>query len=310
MIEDELRTERQRLHELITNLNAAMLVEDGSRRVILANQVFCHAFALDADSDELVGADGGAINARLSTVFVDPAAFLRRTEEILEGRSAVHGESFDLADGRRLERDYVPVFLDGVYHGHLWQYRDITERRAYEQRLMDLANTDPVTGLPNRRHIMDRLEEELARTSRSDRPATAMLVDIDFFKEINDSHGHIAGDTALVNLSGALRRSLRMTDIVGRIGGDEFLILLPLTDENGAEAVAERLRSDVGALQVPGSDRRQGLSISIGLTPLDKGRRDSRSLLMRADAALYEAKARGRGRGTIVRCAEVTGEGG
>ena len=293
--EDELQTERKRLQTLVANLRGAVLVEDEYRRVVLANQAFCDSFGLCARSEDLVETDARALAEPFATLVADPPAFRERSAAILRNRRPVRSEEFTLADGRTFECDYMPIFLEGAYRGHLWQYWDVTHRKSHEQSLQELANTDPVTGLPNRRHAMERLEEEVARVARSGIPATTMLVDLDYFKAINDRHGHAAGDEALIHFSEVLRRELRTTDVAGRIGGDEFLLLLPVTGTDGAREIADRLHAGAARLPVPSSGEGNGLSLSIGMATLDGGDGDSRRVLMRADAALYEAKSCGRG---------------
>ena len=297
--EERLKTERERLRTLLASLEGGVLMENEHEEIVLTNPPLCSLFDLCDAPDEMEGHGTERTKAAIAGLCTDPDAFLERTRAAITRRVPIYGELHELTDGRRVERDYIPIFLDGLYQGHLWQYRDVTQREVHEQRLRDLANTDPVTELPNRRHVFDRLEEELARKNPAAMPTTVMLIDIDYFKEINDSHGHDAGDEALVHFAEALRQTLRTTDIAGRIGGDEFLVLLPDTDVETAVKVAERVQENAGGLYPAGSKAPRGLSLSIGVAPLD-GSDDSRKLLIRADKALYEAKTRGRGR--VVRC--------
>ena len=294
--EEKLKTERERLRTLLTSLEGGVLMVDEHEQIILTNPPLCSLFNLCDSPDAMEGQSIEGTKAAIAALCTDPRGFVERTRDAITNRVPIYGELHELTDGRRVERDYIPIFLEKWYQGHFWQYRDVTQRKAYEQRLHDLANTDPVTGLPNRRHIFDRLEEELARTDRTGNPTTALLIDIDYFKEINDSRGHDAGDEALVHFAEALRQTLRTTDIAGRVGGDEFLVLLPDTDIEAAERLAERVQETVGRLHLAGPETPRGLSLSIGLALLDGKRDDNRRLLMRADAALYEAKSRGRGR--------------
>jgi diguanylate cyclase (GGDEF)-like protein len=155
-----------------------------------------------------------------------------------------------------------------------------------------LADTDGLTGLYNRRAFHNAAAALLELAAREQRPATIMLIDIDNFKQINDQHGHSAGDAALVRLATTLTRQLRGSDLCARVGGDEFAVLLPNTTEATARDVAEKLRV---ALQ--SSDLEPTtvgvLSLSIGLA---EGSALVEPLLHRADAAMYEAKRSGKGR--------------
>lgn len=170
------------------------------------------------------------------------------------------------------------------------------ELEAANARLEQEAMTDALTGLANRRQFMQRAEVELARAARHGQPLSLLMVDIDFFKEINDRFGHVNGDLVLVALSRTIRASLRITDLPARVGGEEFAILLPNT--SGAEAVdlAERLRREVQAMAIAHAAGPITLTVSGGLATLRAGDAGIDPVLRRADDALYRSKAGGRNR--------------
>jgi diguanylate cyclase (GGDEF)-like protein len=178
----------------------------------------------------------------------------------------------------------------------LWHH--LVRRLAETRKLLEeLATTDPLTGLMNRRHLMQRFEEECERQRRKGDGLACLLLDIDRFKKINDMLGHQEGDKVLVGLSGVLRRVVRPYDLLGRFGGEEFLILLPHTNQATARIVAERIRQAIrNELSIPtvGADP-QPVTASLGLTlwtPEDT----LETVIHRADTALYRAKAAGRDR--------------
>tara|TARA_B100001105_G_scaffold88429_1_gene70213 strand:+ start:292 stop:2004 length:1713 start_codon:yes stop_codon:yes gene_type:complete len=156
-----------------------------------------------------------------------------------------------------------------------------------------LARRDPLTGLPNRRAADERLGSELGRHRRNHQPMTLMGIDIDHFKRVNDSFGHAAGDMVLVQVAQLLQRTLRTTDFVARVGGEEFMVLLPETDAEGGLQVAEKLRGAVQALvlETVGS-----VTISVGMTHRAHTHRDAAAASHAADVALYAAKRGGRNR--------------
>lgn len=154
------------------------------------------------------------------------------------------------------------------------------------------AATDGLTGLPNARAVRDDLKRMVAQASRSELPLAAVLCDLDHFKQINDVYGHGKGDEALAAASAALRGALRESDFVGRYGGEEFLILLPDTELEGALVLARKLCDEVGRIEVPGVDRAITASFGVAAFPADAP--DSDMLVRMADRALYGAKARGR----------------
>jgi diguanylate cyclase (GGDEF)-like protein len=169
------------------------------------------------------------------------------------------------------------------------------ELRLVNDRLADLAVRDDLTGLANRRRILERLSEGIALARRQDTPFSVGLADLDYFKEVNDQLGHAAGDRYLCETAGAMKDVLRDVDVLGRYGGDEFLVLLPGSDAAGAWAASERLREAVSALG-PRPETANNGSLSVGLATLDETVRDGADLIHRADLALYEAKRLGRNR--------------
>jgi len=156
------------------------------------------------------------------------------------------------------------------------------------------ASTDALTGLPNRRTLLDTSRRMAAQASRTKAPLSALMLDLDHFKSINDRYGHGRGDEVLAAVGGVLRQSVRESDFAGRYGGEEFLVLLPATDQGGARIVAEKIRSAVATLAPPGVGDR--LTVSIGIGALPDHAMDADGLERAADRALYLAKNNGRDR--------------
>ena len=177
-------------------------------------------------------------------------------------------------------------------------HTNISKRKRLEEELMRQAHIDYLTGLNNRGHFMELAEHELSRSIRYEIPLSILMIDIDFFKRVNDSHGHKAGDLVLKKLAEICRLTLREIDILGRIGGEEFAIFLPETNKEKALEVAERLRTNIADTKVLPSGGRMPLSftISVGLTVLNSKEDTLDALLSRADNLLYEAKNSGRNR--------------
>ncbi len=156
--------------------------------------------------------------------------------------------------------------------------------------------TDPLTGLYNRRHMEDRLLEEIARAARHRQPVALLLIDLDGLKEINDRHGHASGDIALRAVADSLRKGCRISDVAARFGGDEFAVLAPLTAAPEAMKVAERIRTALKE-RSPAAP----LSVSIGVTDNKDGSvTQPQKLYATADKALYTAKEGGRDRAVYV----------
>ena len=156
------------------------------------------------------------------------------------------------------------------------------------------AATDALTGLPNKRACADTLKRMVAHAGRSVAPLSALLLDLDHFKQINDTFGHGIGDDALAAVGGVIAENLRTSDFAGRYGGEEFVVLLPDTDHEGAAQAAEKLRANIARLEVAGLERQMTASIGLACYPMDAG--DADTLVRMADRALYAAKNAGRNR--------------
>jgi diguanylate cyclase (GGDEF)-like protein/PAS domain S-box-containing protein len=176
--------------------------------------------------------------------------------------------------------------------------RDISERKRLEAELHEMATTDLLTGLPNRRHFMARLEEELARVLRLEHQLAAVLmIDLDHFKQVNDNFGHAVGDSVLRHFAALMREGLRKIDTGGRIGGEEFAIILPGADGDAARTFAERLRHKTEQTPLTlASQTTIPLTVSIGIAAIDAADASPDAALVRADEALYRAKSMGRNR--------------
>jgi diguanylate cyclase (GGDEF)-like protein len=180
------------------------------------------------------------------------------------------------------------------YEAILTVFVDITHRKEVEAIMERMANTDPLTGLPNRTRFFHVAAEEISRAERYKNRLAVFMVDIDYFKRINDTHGHKAGDLALKAFAELCRKWIRRQDLVARLGGEEFGFLLPETDAASSMALAERLRTEVEGLRV--EKVQTSMTISIGVSEILPGESTVDAALSRADQALYAAKRAGRNR--------------
>lgn len=208
-----------------------------------------------------------------------------------------HGRIFwALLSARIVEFEGQPCLLGGV--------TDVSAQKALEEQLRDLATKDSLTEAYNRRHFLERAEEELRRAERHQRALSLCMIDADHFKTVNDQFGHAAGDVVLRELARICRSHLRANDILARVGGEEFTLLLPETPLSGAQVVAERIRVELGSSTMRSPEGRAlRITASFGVAEWQKGE-NLDDLLRRADRALYAAKDAGRNR--VV----VDGEGG
>ncbi len=174
--------------------------------------------------------------------------------------------------------------------------QDITERKAVETRLAREANTDALTGCANRRHFLNRAKQEIARSLRYGGTLSVLMLDLDHFKSVNDVHGHHAGDLTLQRFVSVCQETIREEDFIGRLGGEEFAILLPQTDREMAIEAAERIRLAVEKAEVRIDAGTLHFTASIGVATRDNAETGIETMLERADEALYLAKNRGRNR--------------
>lgn len=173
------------------------------------------------------------------------------------------------------------------------------ELEAANHHLQQLTRTDPMTGIANRRHFIEQADTEIQRARRTKCPLSLLMVDLDNFKLINDKYGHATGDEVLCNFADTTTNCLRSIDLLARIGGEEFAILLPDTAAEGAREAAQRILASIRQQFIPHGDTQIRYSISIGVATLQKEDAIYESILNRADLALYRAKEMGRNRAEI-----------
>ena len=189
----------------------------------------------------------------------------------------------------------IPIMKNGRIDYVYASFEDITERRALANELRQQALTDSLTGVPNRRSFLQRLEAELARVKRRPEIQSSVLaIDLDYFKRVNDELGHAAGDEVLKHFAGIATATVRRADVVGRSGGEEFLVMLPDTNLAEGRLLADRLRRAVVESPANLGDQAVPFTVSIGIAVLSPDDISIDAALARADRALYDAKRSGR----------------
>lgn len=182
--------------------------------------------------------------------------------------------------------------------------RQLALAEANDQ-LYRLANTDALTGLANRRRFLERLSEEMDRAVRCERPLCLAMIDCDHFKDVNDTYGHDAGDEVLRSLAGTLLKTLRKGDVAGRLGGEEYGMILPATGVKGAVVACERVLHAIRGQNVEAGKHRIRYTVSLGLTDAGGPGDTVDHVLKRADMAMYEAKRAGRDRIAVLEAANM-----
>lgn len=291
-----LQLSEKRLREITGTMSDGLIVMDKNGRIEFAN--LAAVKLLGYTQEEMIGQD----MHELLHVTQAGAPALRagcKVSRVLQDGESYRGdeEYFRTKSGTVLAvaSSASAIIRSGAVDGVVVAFQDISLRKSMEQELEYRAHIDALTGLPNRHRFFELAEQELARSHRYGKALSILMLDVDYFKRINDVYGHHVGDVVLQKLGDICGKTLREIDISGRLGGEEFAFLLPETALEQAREVAERLRQAVAAagLAQPAAED-LACTVSIGVAQLADDDADINDLLKRADKALYAAKHAGR----------------
>jgi diguanylate cyclase (GGDEF)-like protein len=293
-IESSLRASETRYHSLFEHM--------------LEGFAFCQMLYRNGQPDDFLYLE---VNPAFETLTGLPDVIGKKATEVVPEIKESNPEVFEIygrvAAGdppEKFEIFVLPLnlwFSVSAYHADhqcfVTVIENITERKQLHRSYEHMAQTDYLTGLANRRHFMQQAETELARTLRYGGALSLLMLDLDSFKQINDNHGHRTGDKVLQTFSRLCRSTLREVDLIGRLGGEEFVVMLPETGIREAIEVAERLRKITEDVPVLLEDRQPlRFTVSIGIATLNEQYAHMDTLLQKADQSLYQAKAMGRNR--------------
>lgn len=286
---EEIQRVWEEFRSVIESTDDSVYLVDPEGRFLYVNQRYLDR--LGVNSDRVLGKRYGDFHSE-----EDTTDFLERVRRVIETGQSQRYEHRSLRDGHFFLRTLSPVRdPKGRVVAVTVVSKDITDLKKVQLELSFLATHDPLTGLPNRALFMDRLKLAILQAQRNPHPMAVMFIDLDDFKKVNDAYGHRVGDALLKAIGKRLRDSLRRSDTVARIGGDEFVVLLPdIRKHEDAALVACHLLEQLSLpYEVEGRTFEVSGSIGIALYP-DHGT-DPETLLMIADKAMYEAKSRRRG---------------
>ncbi len=298
--EEEAKRNAAYLQALLQNLDQGVTVTDEKLNVVYWNKAFFNLLELpeDLEKPDLKYEDLLRYNAERGEYGPgDPEQHVQ-SRLLTALKFEPHHFERKRKDGKTLEVTGKPLIVNGKTLGFISTYVNITEHKRMAENLRKLANTDGLTGLFNRRHFNSQLQSEIKRCKRNGRALSLLILDLDFFKKVNDQFGHASGDMVLKEFAKTCKEVLRDIDIFGRMGGEEFAIYLPDTDRKGAQILAERLRQATENIVVMSEhDEKIPVTVSIGISFFDSSIEDTQDdLIIRADKALYKAKQQGRNR--------------
>ncbi|HYF87337.1 diguanylate cyclase [Azospirillum sp.] len=286
----ETRPNEERLEAILEQSPIGVSVsrrDDG--RIIFVNTRFAELIGLPRE--KLIG-------SRARDYYLDSHQRLRVLERLRGGGGVTNMEvQFKRADGSPFWTLFTvnQAVIQGVPVNLAWIY-DYTERRSMEEALRDMASRDPLTGIYNRRSFMELARSQLARAHRFHEPLSVFVLDVDHFKRINDTFGHATGDDALRMVAAGCQAILREYDLLGRLGGEEFVVVLPGATADESRVVAERVRRHLARMPIEAPDGTFRLTASIGIAGLEGATDTLERAIHRADLALYRAKHLGRNR--------------
>lgn len=274
---------------LLDNVNDSVFMVSRQGDICYVNQTACRARGYT--QQEMLGMNVRVLQNRENVALIQP-----RMDELLLRGEAIFETVHLRKDGSALPVEINARILEsGGEKFFLSVARDITDKKMAEEHT-HLAYHDPLTGLPNRRRLVERIEHALTQARRHQRLLALLFLDLDYFKEINDTLGHDAGDAVLLVVAQRLARCVRQDDTLSRLGGDEFVVLLSeIVDANDARSVAEKIKAEL-ALPFCLGGKTLALSGSIGISLYPEDGTEAQVLIGRADAAMYQAKRAGKNR--------------
>ncbi len=296
-----LEEERARLLALLGAMNLGILFVTADNQVKYYNTMFQRVWMIPDDVD-LVGKAANEVLAYSGNELARPDHFSRHLLDVLATHEVSSSYEINMADGRLVTQLSYPVRDgEGRFIGRLWVYEDVTRERQTAEQLIYLAERDALTGLYNRRRFEDELARFLKESDRHQRQGALLFFDLDEFKYINDTFGHRAGDAVLIRVAGEVGALTRKSEILSRLGGDEFGVLMPDASEAEAERLAERIVRAVAQIpfRLEGQNLRLTTSLGIALYPKHAGTADE--LIVHADVAMYQAKETGKNAWSVYR---------
>lgn len=289
-----LDNEKSTLFALLSTIPVGVIFADRTH-IRYCNNAFRRMFMLGANED-MVGTKNDSMLLRLGKIVADPDTFISLVAEILETRKLTEPKYFMLKDGRtlRLISNVVIAPENNGYLGRFWLFEDVTEEQKVLLEAELHAELDSLTSIYNRRRFDQDLKRLIAQADRDNSKVTLLMFDLDDFKPINDQYGHACGDAVLTRIAQSLLPLLRRNEVLYRIGGDEFAVLLVNASDEEMAIIAERIVQTIHSLEATCNGASVEVGCSMGISRYPHDATSAHSLLENADHAMYEAKQLGK----------------
>lgn len=284
--------EKLRLYSMVfEHTTDGIMITDTDNNIVAVNRAFSEITGYTLD--EVLGKNPKILNSGRQS-----QAFYQDLWQCVNTRGRWQGEIWNRRKDGALYAEWLSISAvcneQGDITQHIAIFSDITERSLAVDQVRHLAHHDPLTGLPNRALLYDRINQMLLQARREERPVAALFVDLDYFKDVNDLFGHAAGDLMLQTVAGRLKGCVREADTVARLGGDEFVVVSSLQQAGDAAGVAEKIAAALARPFII-HERELYISASVGISLSPGDGDDVETLIVNADLAMYQAKQEGGG---------------
>jgi diguanylate cyclase (GGDEF)-like protein/PAS domain S-box-containing protein len=286
--------EHARLSALLSAMEIGILFVGSDNRVVYANPAFNRLWQIPPDTG-LVGGDSLSVLEHSAAVLARPQEQMPHVFSLRAGGEIPGAYEIQMADGRLIMQQCHPVAdAEGHAAGHIWIFEDVTLERQTAEQLVYLAERDALTGLYNRHRFNEELARKIADAQRGKTRLALLFFDLDEFKYINDTFGHRAGDAMLIRVAGDIASQVRRNEILSRLGGDDFALLVPDTPDNVLSVLAERVVRSIANIKFEFQDQSLRLTSSLGIAIYPDHADSAEELIAHADTAMYQAKESGK----------------
>jgi diguanylate cyclase (GGDEF)-like protein/PAS domain S-box-containing protein len=297
--EEERQMAARQFQAILSTLYGGLLVISTDSKVEYANQSLCNLFDLKVSPESLVGMPVSEIMPIIISLYEDQTYAISRIKQLVHDEQPMKDEEVAVIGNRTYMLDYIPIIIDGKDHGRIWHHRDITEQKRAEEKLREISIRDPLTDVFNRRYAFERMDEILAAYKRNAINFSIAIIDLDYFKKVNDIHGHQAGDFILIEIANTIKSNIRPYDILGRYGGEEFIIIFTDSDKTLVKTKLEAVLKIVREKKFFYKQNEIRITFSGGVSDsrdFDEKEISVDKIIETADQRLYEAKTAGRNR--------------